>query len=491
MIDVKQSDGTKLISSFEELELNSKVHKAIMDLGYRVPSEVQKRAIPVILEERDVIVKSQTGSGKTASFGIPICSEIEIEERAPQALVLAPTRELAVQIKEDITNIGRYRRIRCAAIYGKQPMETQTRELKQRVHIIAGTPGRTLDHLERGNIDISKIKYLVIDEADEMLSLGFIDQVREIIRRLPENRITLLFSATVPEAVEELCIKYMNDPVKIEVNPEKLTVEKIEQRLYEVTEDNKFEVLKRILYIENPDSCILFCKTKETVEKLARTMKGLDYPCMELHGGMDQSERLSIMKSFKRGAFRFLVTTDVAARGIDIENVSLVVNYDLPVEKERYVHRIGRTGRAGKRGIAVSFVTEREEKLLQDIQEYVNKEIPKADIPAWEAAEKSKEEFLTKNKKKPVIKAEKGANLAKDIVKIYIGAGKDKKIRPGDIVGAVTNIEDITAEDIGIIDVQDRYSHVDILNSKGKRVLEALKESKIKGRVLKVERARK
>jgi superfamily II DNA/RNA helicase len=487
--DLQQSEENKINNEFENYKLDKEILKAIEALGYKRPSKVQEKAIPVILQGKDAIVKSQTGSGKTAAFGIPICSMVELEERSPQALVLAPTRELAVQIKEDLTNIGRFRRIRCTAVYGKHPMEIQARELKQRVHIVAGTPGRTLDHLERGNIKTDKIKYVIIDEADEMLSLGFIDQVRAIIEKMPKERITLLFSATVPEVIEELCKSYMVDPVMLEVNPEKLTVEKIEQRLYKVEEDNKFEVLKRILYIENPESCIFFCKTKENVDKLLRLMKALDYPCEELHGGMEQAQRLDIMKSFKRGAFKFLVTTDVAARGIDIDNVSLVVNYDVPVEKERYVHRIGRTGRAGKKGVAVTLFTERENRLIENIKEYISMELVEAEIPSREEAKKFEEDFLESNRKKPKIKEDKGAALNKGIYKIYIGAGKDKKLRPGDVVGAVTSIEGINAEDIGIIDIQDRHSYVEILNNKGKKVLEILKTTKIKGKYFKVDRS--
>jgi superfamily II DNA/RNA helicase len=469
---------------FSEYNLEKEIVKAIEGLGYQKPSKVQQEAIPLILKGKDAIVKSQTGSGKTAAFGIPICNQVEVEERSPQALVLAPTRELAVQIKEDITNLGRFRRIRCTAIYGKQPMEIQVRELKQRVHVVAGTPGRTLDHLERGTLPIDKIKYVVIDEADEMLSLGFIDQVK-----LPKERVTLLFSATLPEVIEDLCKSYMVEPEKIEIDSEKLTVEKIEQRLYSLEEEEKFEVLKRIFYIENPESCILFCKTKENVERLLRKMKSLDYPCEELHGGMEQAKRLEIMKAFKRGAFRFLVTTDVAARGIDIDNISLVVNYDLPVEKERYVHRIGRTGRAGKKGLAVTFYTEREARLMDSIREYINIDLRESDVPSFEEAKSFEADFLEYNRRKPQIKADKGAALNKGIYKIYIGAGKDKKLRPGDVVGAVTSIEGVKGDDIGIIDIQDRHAYVEILNNKGKKVLEALKNTKIKGKYFKVDKA--
>lgn len=473
--------------TFQRFNIDEKILNAIRDLGYKTPSEVQKQVIPIALEDKDIIVKSQTGSGKTASFAIPLCQKMVIEEKDPQALVLSPTRELAVQIKEDITNIGRYKRVRCSAIYGKQPMGIQTNELKQRVHIIVGTPGRTLDHIDRGNICTQKIKYLIIDEADEMLNMGFIDQIEKIINTLPKNRVTMLFSATLPEKIEDICKKYLLDPSKIEVTPENLTVEKIDQFYYEIEEYNKFELLNKLLYINNPDSCIIFCKTKENVEKLAGKMKSMNFTCMELHGGMDQGLRLEIMKNFKRGTFRFLVTTDIAARGIDIDDISLVINYDVPVEKERYVHRIGRTGRAGKYGTALTFVTLQESRLFNEIEQLVGSKIIKKDIPSSEEANSYKEDFIKKNELKPTLKKEKGINLNKNITKLYIGAGKDKKIRTGDIVGAITSIEGITAEDIGIINIQERYSHVDILGGKGRKVLDALKTSKIKGKSVKID----
>jgi ATP-dependent RNA helicase DeaD len=477
--------------TFENFNIDEKILNAIKDLGYKTPSEVQKQVIPIALEDRDIIVKSQTGSGKTASFAIPLCQKVEIEERDPQALVLSPTRELAVQIKEDITNIGRYKRVRCSAIYGKQPMEIQTNELKQRVHVIVGTPGRTLDHISRGNIRTHKIKYLIIDEADEMLNMGFIDQIEKIINALPKNRITMLFSATLPEKIEDVCKEYLLDPSKIEITPEKLTVEKIDQFYYEVEDYNKFDLLNRILYINNPDSCIIFCKTKENVEKLSEKMKSINYSCMELHGGMDQGLRLEIMKNFKRGAFRFLVTTDVAARGIDIDDISLVINYDVPVEKERYIHRIGRTGRAGKYGTALTFVTAQESRLFNDIEQLIGSKIMKKDIPSVQEANSCKRDFIKKSELKPSLKKEKGVDLNKNITKLYIGAGKDKKIRAGDIVGAITSIEGITADDIGIINIQERYSHVDILGGKGRTVLDSLKTSKIKGKSVKIDFASK
>jgi len=477
--------------SFEDYSLSEELLKSIGYLGYENPSKVQEQVIPLALEGKDIIVKSQTGSGKTAAFAIPICEKIEIEEKDPQVLVLTPTRELAVQVKEDITNLGRFKKVRCAAVFGKQPMEMQRKELKQRIHIIVGTPGRTLDHLERENLNTSKIKYLVLDEADEMLSMGFIEQVEAVINKIPSDRITMLFSATLPEKIEALCNKYMINPVKVEINPEKLTVEKIDQRYYEVEEDNKLNILKRTLFIENPDSCIIFCRTKENVDQLFNDMKKLKCPCIAIHGGMLQNDRLDAMQRFKKGEYRFLVATDVAARGIDVEDITHVINYDLPLERESYVHRIGRTGRAGNKGVAITFVTPYEKRFLQDIQEYIGMEIPKANIVPWAEAVEGKEAFDEKNKLKPTIKPGKAAAINKNITKLYINAGKKKKIRVGDIVGAISNIEGVSADNIGVIDIQDNVSYVDILDGKGKIVLEALRDSKIKGKAVRVEKANK
>jgi ATP-dependent RNA helicase DeaD len=477
--------------NFESYGLSDEILKAVRLLGFEKPTGVQGEVIPLALESKDIIAKAQTGSGKTASFGIPICEKIDWDSKEPQALVLTPTRELCVQVKEDITNIGRFKRIRCAAVFGKQPVEVQVRELKQKVHIVVGTPGRTYDLIQRGILNIEKVRYLIIDEADKMLNMGFIDQVEDIIRLLPGDRTTMLFSATMEEKIEALCSKYMKEPVKIEITPESLTSEKINQVLYEVDPDRKLNVLQKLLYVENPDSCIIFCSTKENVDKLTFNMKDRGYFCQSLHGGMEQKDRLEIMKSFKRGEFRFLIATDVAARGIDVESLSLIINYDVPVEKESYVHRIGRTGRAGNKGKAITLASPQEHKILNEIEEYISYSIPRGEEPYKEEVDRAKKAFEEKNKSKPKPKADKSANLDKQITKLYIGAGKKKKIRAGDLVGAITNIKGVSAEDIGIIDVLDYVTYVDILGGKGNLVLEALKNTTIKGKTYKVERANK
>jgi ATP-dependent RNA helicase DeaD len=473
--------------NFENYGLSEEILKSIKLLGYESATGVQGEVIPLALENKDIIAKAQTGSGKTAAFGIPLCERIDWEAKEPQALVLTPTRELCVQVKEDITNIGRFKRVRCAAVFGKQPVTVQLRELKQKVHIVVGTPGRAYDLIQRGALNLEKVKYLVIDEADKMLNMGFIDQVEDIIKLLPRERVTMLFSATMEEKIERLCSKYMINPVKIEITPESLTSEKINQVLYEVESSKKLTVLQKILYVENPDSCIIFCSTKDSVDRLTADMKDRGYTCQALHGGLEQRDRLDIMKSFKRGEFRFLVATDVAARGIDVESLSHIINYDVPVEKESYVHRIGRTGRAGSSGKAITFADPREYRILGEIEEYIGYKIPRGEEPYKEEVDRAKKAFEEKNNRKPELKADKGTNLNKQITKLYIGAGKKKKLRAGDIVGAITSIQGVSADDIGIIDVLDYVTYVDILDGKGKLVLDSLKNTTIKGKLVKVE----
>lgn len=479
------------IENFKDFKLSREILEALKMLGYDRPSKVQQKVLPLALNEEDIIVKSQTGSGKTAAFGIPLCEKVELEERSPQALILTPTRELALQVKEEISNIGRLKRIRAAAVFGKQPMDAQARELRQRVHVVVGTPGRTFDHIEKGNLDINKIKYLVIDEADKMLNMGFIDQVEVIIKKLSANRITMLFSATIDDKIEELCRRYMVNPQKIEINPERMTTERIEQVYYEVDENEKFRLLNDIIYTERPDSCMIFCSTKETVDNVVHKMKNKNYSCEKLHGGMEQKDRLDIMQSFKRGKFQFLVATDLAARGIHIEDITHVINYDTPVETDSYVHRIGRTGRAGAKGKALTFVSPKEVRLLNEIEEYIGYKIAKGKLPTEKEVEEGRKIFREKSKNRPSLKSDKSAKLSKDITKLHINAGKKKKIRPGDIVGAVTSIEGISAEDVGIIDVQPNFTYVDILNKKGGKVLKELQNTSIKGKKVRVERAEK
>ncbi len=477
--------------SFKDYKLSNEIVNALDSLEYENPTAVQSKVIPLVLEKMDLVVKSQTGSGKTASYGIPICELIDWKENKPQALILTPTRELAVQVKEDFINLGRFKRIKATAVYGKQPFAMQKTELKQKTHVVVGTPGRVLDHIERGTLALDRINYLVIDEADEMLNMGFIEQVEAIIKELPRKRVTMLFSATLPEEIKNLSLNYMKTPIDIEIKATGLTTDKIDHSLFEVAEEDKFSMLKDVTIVENPDSCIIFCRTKDRVDTVCVQLEDLGYSCDKIHGGMVQDDRLDVMNDFRRGEFRYLIATDVAARGIDIDNITHVINYDLPLEKESYVHRTGRTGRAGQKGKAITFVTPFEDRFLSAIEEYISFEIPKMAAPSKEEVSNKKLAFEAKMNVEPTIKQAKSEKLNKQIMKLYFNGGKKKKLRVVDFVGTIAKIDGVSVEDIGIITILDTASYVEILNDKGPIVLKKMKDTTIKGKLLKVYEANK
>lgn len=474
---------------FSDYHISDEIKRALAVLKYNTPTEVQSEVIPLALEDKDLVVKAQTGSGKTASFGIPVADQIIWDEKKPQALILTPTRELAVQVREDITNIGRFKRVKAVAVYGKEPFKKQKEELKQKNHVIVGTPGRVMDHIERETLVLDKIKYLIIDETDEMLNKGFIEEVEAIIQKLPSNRVTMVFSATLPKDVENLCHKYMNEPVHIEIESDGVTADTIEHLLIESKEDDKISLLKDITVTENPDSCLIFCRTKEHVDTVYGDLKRAGYPCERLHGGLEQDERFAVMEGFKVGKFRYLIATDVAARGIDVDNVNLVINYDVPMEKESYVHRTGRTGRAGNKGKAITFSTPYEEKFVRAIERYIGFEIPEMDAPGSKEVADSKRAFDEKLSSKRIVGNNKTARINQDIMKLHFNGGKKKKIRAVDFVGTIAKIPGVSADDIGIITVSDQMSYVDILNGKGSLVLQAMENTTIKGKKLKVSKA--
>ncbi|WP_442602398.1 DEAD/DEAH box helicase [Paenibacillus sp. KN14-4R] len=476
---------------FTDYQLSEEIVRALNSMGFDTPTEVQSEVIPVALQKKDLVVKSQTGSGKTAAYGIPLCELVDWNENKPQALILTPTRELALQVNEDITNIGRFKRIKATPLFGKHPFHMQKAELKQRTHMVVGTPGRVLDHIERGTLSLERISHLVIDEADEMLNMGFIEQVQSIIGALPSDRVTMLFSATFPEDVARLSRKYMDNPVEIEITASGVTTATIEHSLIQVMEADKLALLQDLLIVESPDSCIVFCRTQENVDKLFREMADLDYPCDRIHGGMEQEDRFEVMNAFRRGQFRFLIATDVAARGIDITNITHVINYDIPLEKESYVHRVGRTGRAGMTGKAITFVTPKDNKRLSDIEAYIGFAIPKVKAPSEEAVDRRREDFEQKLTVGPEPKKDKREQLNKQIMKLNFNGGKKKKLRAVDFVGTIAKLDGVTADDIGIITILDNVTDVDILNGKGPLVLELMKNTTVKGKLLKVRRGNK
>ncbi len=478
-------------SGFDKYNLSDSILKALSNLGFEHPSEVQQDTIPALLKHEDIIVKSQTGSGKTASFGIPLCNEVEVENSKIMALILVPTRELALQVKEDISNIGRLKKVRCAAVFGKQSFNEQVRELKQRVHIVIGTPGRISDHMNRGNLNFDDLKFVIIDEADKMLNMGFIDQIGDILDRLPKVRTTGLFSATIPDTIEQLCNKYMNNPKVMEIKSQVFNREKIKETYLPMEVKDKDKALWKNLYALQPDAAIVFCNTRDKVKDVYGRLKSEGISVEQLHGDMEQKDRLKTMERFKNKEFKVLVATDIAARGIHVDNITHVINYEVPMEKESYVHRIGRTGRAGREGVAVSFVAPYERKFLEGIEEYIGYKIEKGEYPSDEAVKNGKVIFKESQKLLNVAGRIKKNSIHDEITKIYLSVGKKKKIRNIDIVGSLSNLSELTGEDIGIIDVQDNATYVDILNNKGKVILKKYKEVIVKGKKARIEKARK
>lgn len=474
---------------FGIFSLSEDIIKALKVLEYEIPTEVQERVIPLVLDKADLMAKAQTGSGKTAAYAIPICEMAEWLENKPQALILTPTRELAVQVKETFTHIGRYKRIKAAAIYGRHPFSIEKTELKQMTHVVAGTPGRVLDHIEKGTLPLNKISYLVIDEADRMLDMGFLDQVESIIHALPNERVTMLFSATMPDEIKKIAVQSMRTPVFIDVNEENLTTGDIDHSLYRTKEEEKLDLLMDVTIMENPDSCIIFCGTKDRVDSVCDQLNRNGYQARKLHGGMEQDDRLLTMRRFKRGEFRYLVATDVAARGIDVEDISLVINYDIPLEGETYVHRTGRTGRAGQKGNAVSFVTATQSRFLEQIEALIGFQIQEMPKPDKVQVSQRKPFFEDKINTIPEIRKAKSDQLNQGIMKLRFNGGKKKKLRATNFVGVLSNLEGMTAEDIGIITIQDTLTYVEILNGKGPLVLKAMKDTKINGKQLKVMKA--
>lgn len=462
---------------FKDYPLSNEIKRGLSELGFKKPLKVQSIVIPKILEEdKDLIVKSQTGSGKTATFAIPICEKIDVELEATQMLVLTPTRELAEQIKYDIDGIGKYKGIRCAAVYGKQPIEMQRMELKKKPHVIAGTPGRMMDHLKRKNVRLDSLKYLVIDEADEMLIMGFGEQIDEIVSKIPDDRTTLLFSATMPEKVQYLSQKYMNNPENIEIKSEVNTLDKIEQIYYAVEALKKVDFLKKMLQRERPRKTIVFCNTQEQVERLYAIMKKWSNFVCPVHGGMPQRARMDKLTGFKKGQYNTLIATDVAARGIHVEGVTHVVNFFVPFDNENYIHRIGRTGRVHEGGIAITFVTEPEKDRFEELQNFLGYKIP--------CRGGHVERRLGK---KTLKKATKQTRYKTDRVKgavIQLNAGRSNgRFTNKDILSTIRKIGGVKQENIGKIEIKDKITNVEILGGKERIVLKALRETKIKGKL--------
>ncbi len=368
-------------NNFTELGITAPILRAIEEMGFVTPTEVQKQGIPHIMGKKDLIVRSKTGSGKTAVFGIPLLQLIDARKEGPQGLILTPTRELAVQVDRDLKKIAKYLPHQTTAVYGQHSMNVEIQALKKGPSIVTGTPGRVFDHILRRKLITKNLRYLVLDEADRMLDMGFIGQVEKIIKKLPTNRITLLFSATISSDIKKICQKYMHQPTTIEIDSPTKTVETVEQVYYRMRKNEKRTQLNYILKSENPQSCVIFCNTRNTVDRVQKFLTEKGFSSRALHGNIPQNRRMKTIDQFKQGGSPLLVATDVASRGIHIDSLSLVINYDVPHEKDSYVHRIGRTARNGNGGRAVTFVTGEDIRNLYEIEEHIGTMIAEKELP--------------------------------------------------------------------------------------------------------------
>lgn len=559
---------------FEELQLDDRILRAITEMGFEEASPIQTQAIPVVMEGRDIIGQAQTGTGKTAAFGLPILQKVDPKVKKLQAVILLPTRELAIQVAEELRRFAKFMHgIKVLPIYGGQDIVKQIRSLKDGTQIVVGTPGRVMDHMRRRTVKMENVHTVVLDEADEMLNMGFLEDMETILSQLPEERQTLMFSATMPQAIMEIARKFQKDPVTVRVVKKELTVPKVTQYYYEVKPKNKVEVMCRLLDMYSPKLSIVFCNTKKQVDELVQALQGRGYFAEGLHGDLKQMQRDRVMDSFRNGRTDILVATDVAARGIDVGNVEAVFNYDIPQDDEYYVHRIGRTGRAGREGKAFSLVVGREVYKLRDIQRYCRtKIIPQAipslnditEIKAEKVLERVEEVLNDTDLSKMVSILEKKLieedytsldlaaallkmNMGEDnediidsfeparsldeldsfgrgargrnrdrggygrgsrrgsveraavdyvlsggeerMARLFINIGKDQRVTPGDILGAVAGESGIPGRLVGSIDMYDGYTFVEVPGEYADVVLKAMSHARIKGKNVHMEKA--
>lgn len=384
--------------SFAQLGIEPTLCQRLTELGYETPTPIQAQSIPHLLEKHDLVAQAQTGTGKTASFALPILMQIDLDIRKPQALVIAPTRELAIQVAEAFQTYAKaYKGFSVTPIYGGQDYGIQLKALKRGTHVIVGTPGRLIDHLERGSLNLNQLKTLVLDEGDEMLKMGFIDDIERILSKIEHPHQTTLFSATMPESIQKIAKRYMKDAKQVKIQPQSNHVETIEQAVIRVSRHHKLEALTRLLEIEPTQAVIIFVRTKNISAELSEKLQARGHSAAALNGDMSQSMREKIIRRLKKGSLDILVATDVAARGIDVERISHVINYDIPYDTESYIHRIGRTGRAGRSGKAFLFVEPREGRLLKDIERATSKTISTATPPTIaQLVEKRQEQWSEK-----------------------------------------------------------------------------------------------
>ncbi|HLR40721.1 MAG TPA: DEAD/DEAH box helicase, partial [Virgibacillus sp.] len=394
------------MTTFKELDISSPIMKALEQMGFEEATPIQQETIPLAMQGNDVIGQAQTGTGKTAAFGIPMIEKIDPKQKRIQGLVVAPTRELAIQVAEEIHRLGKFKGVRALPVYGGQHMQRQIRSLKEGPQIVVATPGRLLDHMRRRTIRIDHVQTAVLDEADEMLNMGFIDDIRDILKGIPEERQTLLFSATMPKEIRDIASTLMKTPKEVKVKAKEMTVENIEQFFVEVPEKFKFDTLTNHMDINAPELAIVFSRTKRRVDEIAEGLQARGFRAEGIHGDLTQGKRTSVLNKFKNGRVEVLVATDVAARGLDISGVTHVYNFDIPQDPESYVHRIGRTGRAGRTGEAISFITPREMAHLKSIEKVTKSKMKRIMPPTNQDAQRGQQQVAVDKLLKTIEKEE-------------------------------------------------------------------------------------
>jgi ATP-dependent RNA helicase DeaD len=476
-----------MAKTFAELGLTERTLSALRDVGYEAPSPIQEQAIPSLLEGKDVIGQAQTGTGKTAAFGLPIMEYVDPEEREVQALVLTPTRELCIQVTQALRVYGAHAGVDVVAVFGGAPIRTQQAQLRAGGHVVVGTVGRVLDLISRRSLVLHACRFVVLDEADEMLDLGFFEDVERILSMTPSGRQTALFSATMPLPVRKLADKYMYDPVVVEVKAATLTIDTVAQFQLPVDAKGKAEKLVEVLSAEagggkDGTQTLVFVRTKIRCDQLFRTLRDRGMNVRALHGDMTQGSRDGVMLAFKGGRVPILVATDVAARGLDISTVTHVINYDVPRSPDTYVHRIGRTGRVGRSGRAITFVEDRQKREMEAIERHIG-----TSIAPWEKGAKAPPTPVQERPRrhtKPHITRDGNEPQAK----LVLGSGRAGGVRVADIVGAVTSATGLDGEAVRDVVVLDRFSFLSVPESEADRVIEALREQTVRGHSARLER---
>jgi ATP-dependent RNA helicase DeaD len=472
------------MTAFADLGLSEPTLQALQDVGYEQPSPIQEQAIPILLQGEDIIGQAQTGSGKTAAFGLPIVEHVDPSEHAVQALVLTPTRELCIQVTQALRTYGARKGVDVVAVFGGAPIRSQQSQLRAGGHVVVGTVGRVLDLLSRGSLQLSDCRFVVLDEADEMLDLGFLEDVEKILKLCPNGRQTALFSATMPPEIRKLADNYLYHPQTVKVKAATLTVDTVEQFQVEVKPGDKADKLVEVLGAERPDQAIVFTRTKIRADQLYRKLRDKGMNVKALHGDMSQGQRDGVMLSFKAGRVPILVATDVAARGLDISTVTHVVNFDVPTSPDVYVHRIGRTGRIGRSGRAVTFVEPRQKKELAAIEKHIS-----TALKPWEPGAHS-EPAKVQEKPRRHTKPQLSRNGAEAYRRVLAAAGRADGLEVADVIHAVTSAAGLDGEAVRDVRLLERFTLFSVPESEADRIVAAVDGSEVDGRRLRVELAR-